>query len=165
VSSELLQLRSWGRNERCRVAGPLYHLCSLEETECDARSSTNAQTRRFVFAINRLVFSRLISEPTRGSCRSSKPSAILQDGNVDPEHAPPLGYGHLTTQTEFRQLFETEFDQVAMGLGIFLRPLFYHSSYACTRTGRSLDGFSGNNRTNSRGISHVRSFLYIGKKQ
>jgi len=63
------------------------------------------------------------SEPTRGSCRSSKlPSAILQDGNVDPEHAPPLGYGHLTTQTEFRQLFETEFDQVAIGSRIFPPP-------------------------------------------
>lgn len=35
----------------------------------------------------------------------------LKDGLVDPEHAPPLGYAHLTTVAEFRALFQDHFEE------------------------------------------------------
>jgi len=68
----------------------------------------------FAAGINRVYFRDLFCQPEEVVVRQNFHQQFLQDGNVDPEHAPPLGYGHLTTQTEFRQLFETEFDQVAM---------------------------------------------------
>ena len=41
----------------------------------------------------------------------------LRNGNVDPEHAPPLGYGHLTTPSEFLDLFGDRFEKMAF-LGV-----------------------------------------------
>jgi hypothetical protein len=38
----------------------------------------------------------------------------VADGNLDPEHAPPIGYAHLTTCAEFRALFAGDFEEQAM---------------------------------------------------
>jgi hypothetical protein len=75
--------------------------------------------------INRLADFRDLfrNQPEEAVDRRAFHQQFLQDGNVDPDPAPLLGYGHLTTQTEFRQLFETEFEQVAMvGLESFSAP-------------------------------------------
>lgn len=41
----------------------------------------------------------------------------LRDGNLDPQHAPPIGWAHLTTAAEFVALFEARFERVAL-LGV-----------------------------------------------
>ena len=33
---------------------------------------------------------------------------------VDPEHVPPLGYAHLTTEAEFRALFAAYFTELLL---------------------------------------------------
>lgn len=38
----------------------------------------------------------------------------LRDGNLDPEHAPPIGFAHLSTYAEFRALFAPEFGELAL---------------------------------------------------
>jgi len=88
---------------------------------CEKQHECSNPTVLFAAGINRLVYFRDLfrSQPEEVVVRQNFIST--QDGNVDPEHAPPLGYGHLTTQ-EFRQLFETEFDQVAM-IGLESPPL------------------------------------------
>jgi len=90
---------------------------------------------------------------------------FLQDGNVDPEHAPPLGYGHLTTQTEFRQLFETEFDQVAMiGLESFSAPFLPQFIRFSEQVEAWMDLVETTGQT-PEGLVMSDHFLYIGKKQ
>jgi len=126
VSSELLQLRSWGKTaiaDAVLLLGPLYHLCSLEERQNAMREAARMLKPTAYCLPQALIdwFETYFRANQRKL--SFVKTSSLQDGNVDPEHAPPLGYGHLTTQTEFRQLFETEFDQVAM-IGLNLSPPF-----------------------------------------
>jgi 2-polyprenyl-3-methyl-5-hydroxy-6-metoxy-1,4-benzoquinol methylase len=110
------------------LLGPLYHLCSLPERESAVREAARmlkSDGLLFAAGINRLAYFQdlLRSQPEEVSDRLAFHQQFLQDGNVDPDHAPPLGYGHLTTQIEFHQLFQTEFDQVAMiGLESFSAP-------------------------------------------
>src|ERR1017187_9332445 len=79
------------------MLGPLYHLCTLE-----ARCQAVAEAARilkpggllFAAGINRLPY--------------------LRDGNLDPEHAPPIGFAHLSTYAEFRASFAPEFEELAL---------------------------------------------------
>jgi hypothetical protein len=38
----------------------------------------------------------------------------LRDGNLDPEHAPPIGFAHLSSIDEFRGLFAADFVELAL---------------------------------------------------
>ena len=39
---------------------------------------------------------------------------FLEDGRLDPEVAPPIGFAHLTTSAEFADLFLEQFEQIAL---------------------------------------------------
>jgi 2-polyprenyl-3-methyl-5-hydroxy-6-metoxy-1,4-benzoquinol methylase len=153
------------------LLGPLYHLCSLEERQNAMREAARMlkpDGLLFAAGINRLVYFRDLfrSQPEEVVVRQNFHQQFLQDGNVDPEHAPPLGYGHLTTQTEFRQLFETEFDQVAMiGLESFSAPF---STTVHTLAPEQVEAWMDLVETTGQtpeGLVMSDHFLYIGKKQ
>jgi hypothetical protein len=40
--------------------------------------------------------------------------SYLRDGNLDPEHAPPIGFAHLSPYAEFRALFADEYEELAL---------------------------------------------------
>jgi SAM-dependent methyltransferase len=101
------------------MLGPLYHLGSLEER----RSSISEAARvlkpgglLFAAGINRLAYLRDLfrESPREIRARREFHQQFLSDGNLDPEHAPPIGFAHLTTIAEFRELFADRFDEIGM---------------------------------------------------
>lgn len=118
--------------------------------------------------INRLVYFRDLfrNQPEKAVDRQNFHQQFLQDGNVDPEHAPPLGYGHLTTQAEFSQLFEAEFDPVAMiGVESFSAPFattIHTLEPEQVKVWLNLVEATGQT---PEGLAMSDHFLYIGRKK
>ena len=93
------------------LLGPLYHLLTL----ADRRRAVEEAARLLrpgglvmAAGINRLAYLRELfnDQPAEVVARRMFHERYLQDGNLDPTHAPPIGYAHLTTIAEFRALFE-----------------------------------------------------------
>jgi len=104
------------------LMGPLYHLQSLAERQRSVRESFRILKRGgiiFAAGINRLSYLRDLLRMNFGpaSERVAFHQQYLRDGNLDPEHAPPIGYAHLTTAQEFLELFEGQFEKAAF-LGV-----------------------------------------------
>jgi SAM-dependent methyltransferase len=101
------------------LLGPLYHLCTLAEREQAVAEAARVLRPGGVLCaagINRLAYLRdafrgEVGPPAEGPAFFGR---FLEDGNLDPAHAPPLGYGHLTTVDEFRTLFSRAFDELAL---------------------------------------------------
>jgi SAM-dependent methyltransferase len=101
------------------MLGPLYHLCALE-----ARRQAVAEAARilkpggmlFAAGINRLSYLRDFFRlfPHVVLERKTFHEQYLRDGNLDPEHAPPIGFAHLSPYAEFRALFADEFEELAL---------------------------------------------------
>lgn len=153
------------------LLGPLYHLCSLEARQMAVREAARIlkpQGLLFAAGINRLAYFRELfrNQPEEAAVRQDFHRQLLQDGNVDPVHAPPLGFGHLTTSTEFSQLFETEFDPVIMtGVESFSAPFpaAIHP-LSPTQVEAWIDLVEATGQT-PEGLGMSDHFLYIGKKQ
>ena len=101
------------------LLGPLYHLRSSEDRRrCVHESHRILKPNATLLAagINRLSYLRELfrESPMQGSQRRAFHNQYLGDGNLDPEHAPPIGYAHLTTIPEFRALFEGLFAEQAL---------------------------------------------------
>ena len=89
------------------LLGPLYHLSSPEQ-----RSAAVAESARilgkggvlFAAGINRLAYLRALfaERPDEVVDRKEFHDRFLLDGNLDPTHAPPIGFAHLATFDEFR---------------------------------------------------------------
>jgi ubiquinone/menaquinone biosynthesis C-methylase UbiE len=99
--------------------GPLYHLCSLElrkKAVKEAKRVLKPGGILFAAAINRLAYFRdlFIYGPEKVVKYVEFNEQYLLDGNLDPDHAPPIGYSNLTTRDEFRQLFLEDFDEVKL---------------------------------------------------
>ncbi len=109
-SATRLESLATGSFDAVLLLGPLYHLCDV-----DSRRLAVAEAARvlrpggwlFAAGINRLSYLRdLLRESPEKVCqRRAFHQQYLRDGNLDPEHAPPIGYAHLTTVAEFRALF------------------------------------------------------------
>ncbi len=101
------------------MLGPLYNLRTIE-----ARRQAVAEAARvlkpggmlFAAGINRLSYLRdfLRLFPHTVGERKAFHEQYLRDGNLDPDHAPPIGFAHLSTYAEFRELFADRFDEVAL---------------------------------------------------
>jgi hypothetical protein len=65
----------------------------------------------YAAGINRLPYFRDLfrESPYKAVQRREFHERFLRDGNVDPHHAAPLGFGHLSTVAEFRELFADQF--------------------------------------------------------
>lgn len=153
------------------LLGPLYHLCSLAARQNAVREAARilkSDGLLFAAGINRLAYFRELfrDQPEEVLARQDFYGQFLQDGNVTPEHAPPLGYGHLTTQVEFRQLFETEFEQVAIiGVESFSVP-FSTSVHRLEpeQVEAWMDLVEATGQT-PEGLGMSDHFLYVGKKK
>ena len=110
------------------LLGPLYHLGSPDQRQAAVREAVRLLKRQgvlFAAGINRLTYLRDLfrDAPAQGLSRSAFHGQYLRDGNVTPDQAPPLGYAHLTTAEEFRDLFGEGFDEVTfLGLESFTGP-------------------------------------------
>lgn len=106
------------------MLGPFYHLTSLDDrrqASMEAHRVLRPGGLLFAAGINRLAFLRdnfrMLPElsGTRSAFAADAAQGwyerYLQDGNLDPEHAPPIGVAHLTTVDEFRSVFEGLFEE------------------------------------------------------
>jgi 2-polyprenyl-3-methyl-5-hydroxy-6-metoxy-1,4-benzoquinol methylase len=101
------------------LMGPLYHLHTLGEGRgCVEELARILKPSGALFAtgINRLAYFRdlLRMKFAPVSQRVAFHHQYLRDGNVDPETAPPLGYGHLSGAAEFLELFEGQFEKMPL---------------------------------------------------
>jgi hypothetical protein len=91
--------------------------------------------------------------------------SYLRDGNLDPEHAPPIGFAHLSPYAEFRDLLADEYEELAL-TGVESFSTSWQSSLndlppaeaegwldLIERTGQTAEGL---------GVSD--HFLYVGRK-
>jgi SAM-dependent methyltransferase len=101
------------------LLGPLYHLRAAE----DRRRAVHEAVRIlrpgglvFAAAINRLAYLRdtFRDQPEEGAMRRAFHARFVQDGNLDPAHAPPIGFAHLSTVAEVRALFAPVFEELAL---------------------------------------------------
>lgn len=108
--------------------GPFYHLPKLD----DRRRAVSEAARVFkpggmIFAagVNKMALLRdaFRDAPESGARLRERRLRFLEDGQLNPEVAPPIGFAHLTTSTEFADLFLSEFDRIALwGLESFTSP-------------------------------------------
>jgi SAM-dependent methyltransferase len=153
------------------LMGPLYHLQSLAERRRAVRESARILRRNgvlFAEGINRLSYLRDLLRFKFGpaSKRVAFHKRYLRDGNLDPEHAPPIGYGHLTTAADFLSLFKDRFRQVAF-LGVESFTASCQESFGALPSAEQeawLDLVEATGQT-AEGIGQSDHFLFVGKKQ
>ena len=101
------------------VLGPLYHLSSQEERQQAVQEAARVVKPKgllFAAAVNRLAYLR---DAFRDASHTAAERRVfhrqfLQDGNVTPEIAPPIGNAHLSTVEEFRGLCTAAFDELVL---------------------------------------------------
>ncbi|HAX80289.1 MAG TPA: hypothetical protein DCY88_31750 [Cyanobacteria bacterium UBA11372] len=153
------------------MLGPLYHLCTLEERNQAVNQAGRILKQGgilFAAGINRMAYLRELfrSSPQLVSTRKEFHQQFLKDGNVDPEHAPPLGLAHLTTVAEFRKLFEDKFEEISM-LGVESFAGAFQKNLAQlpeTEVEEWLD-LVERTATTPEGLGMTDHFLYIGRKR
>ena len=153
------------------LMGPLYHLQTLAErlgsVEESARILKPSGTL-YATGINRLAYFRdlLRMKFAPVSQRVAFHHQYLHDGNVNPEQAPPLGYGHLSTASEFLKLFEDRFEKMAfLGVESFTaawQEIFGHLPAAEKEVW--LDLVEDTCQT-PEGIGQSDHFLFVGRKR
>jgi len=152
------------------LMGPLYHLRSLAERQRSLQESARILKRGgtlFAAGINRLSYLRDLfrTTPSLVSERVAFHQRYLRDGNLDPDHAPPIGFAHLTTATEFVTLFEGKFEEVVfLGVESFTTPwqkIF--SDLPVSEAELWLDLVEETGQT-PEGIGQSDHFLFIGRK-
>ncbi|MGD0225543.1 MAG: methyltransferase domain-containing protein [Terriglobia bacterium] len=152
------------------LMGPLYHLQSLAERQRSVRESTRILKRGgtiFAAGINRLAYLRDLLRLSFGpaSERVAFHQQYLRDGNLDPEHAPPIGYAHLTTARDFRALFEDQFETTAfLGVESFTAP--WQKTFGALPAAERelwLDLVEETGQT-PEGIGQSDHFLFVGRK-
>lgn len=171
ASATELDCLETGRLDAVLLLGPLYHLCSVEERQRAVKEASRVLKQDgllFAAGINRLAYFRelLRATPQLALSRRDFHKQLLQDGNVDPLHAPPLGYAHLTTYEELRQLFKAEFNEVTLtGVESFASPWPDSiNNLALTEMEAWLDLVEATGNT-PEGLGMTDHFLYIGRKK
>lgn len=109
-------------NGACKIVlslGPLYHLCLAAERKRAVQEAARVLAANgvvFAAGINRLAYLRdtFRQSPREGATRQGFHEAFLRDGNLDPQHAPPIGFAHLTSSTELRALMSMAFEEIAL---------------------------------------------------
>jgi len=152
------------------LMGPLYHLRSLAERQRSVQESARVLKRGgalFAAGINRLSYLRDLfrMNPALVSQRVAFHQQYLRDGNLDPEHAPPIGYAHLTTAQEFATLFEGKFEEVAL-LGVESFTTAWQKAFSGLPAAEAelwLDLVEETGQT-PEGLGQSDHFLFVGRK-
>jgi len=152
------------------LMGPLYHLRSLAERQRSVQESARILKRDgtlFAAGINRLSYLRDLLRFEFGSVseRVAFHQQYLRDGNLDPEHAPPIGYAHLTTATDFLALFEGLFEKVEF-LGVESFTTVWQKVFSDLPAAEAelwLDLVEETGQT-PEGIGQSDHFLFVGRK-
>jgi ubiquinone/menaquinone biosynthesis C-methylase UbiE len=170
------------------LLGPLYHLRALAERQSVVREAARVLKPGGTVAaagVNRIAFLRDMfraSDPYSSTFWGEeikqaagnfpnelrKPGFLAQylaTGSLDPQHAPPIGYAHLTTVSEFRELLTAQFQELALiGTESFTAPwqdVFL--SKPSEEAARWLDIVEATGRT-AEGLAYSDHFLFIGRK-
>ena len=153
------------------MMGPLYHLQALADRQRSVRECARILKRGgtlFAAGINRLSYLRDLLRLKLGlaSERVAFHRAYLRNGNLDPEHAPPIGYAHLTTAHDFRDLFAEKFEEVALlGVESFTTPFQgIFGDLPALEKEVWLDLVEATNQT-PEGIGQSDHFLFVGTKR
>jgi len=152
------------------LMGPLYHLQSLAERQGSVQESARILKpggTLFAAGINRLSYLRDLLRMKFGAAseRVTFHQQYLRDGNLDPEHAPPIGYAHLTTAAEFRALFQGQFEKVAF-LGVESFTTAWQNIFGDLPAAEQelwLDLVEATAQT-PEGIGQSDHFLFVGRK-
>ena len=152
------------------LLGPLYHLRQLVDRQrAVAESGRVLKTGGVLYAaaINRLPYFRELLREQPGTVveRRDFHRQFLEDGNVDPDHAPPLGFAHLTTVEEFRELFAGAFEPlVVMGVESFTsawQPVLHNLPADQAQAWLDLVEQTG---VTPEGLGQADHFLFVGRK-
>ena len=170
TSGARLQDLSSGSVDLVLLMGPLYHMRSLAERQRCVQESARILKQGgafFAAGINRLSYLRDLfrTDPTRVSQRVAFHRQYLRGGQLDPEHAPPIGYAHLTTATEFLNLFEGEFEKVAF-LGVESFTTSWQKIFSGLPAAEAelwLDLVEETGQT-AEGLGQSDHFLFVGRK-
>jgi SAM-dependent methyltransferase len=169
-SATSLQSLESGAFDAALMLGPLYHLCALE-----ARRLAVAEAARilkpgallFAAGINRLTYLRDFFRlfPHVVCERKAFHEQYLRDGNLDPEHAPPIGFAHLSTCAEFRELFQAAFEEVALAGVESFSTVFQPglNDLPAEEVEAWLDLIEATGQT-AEGLGFSDHFLYIGRR-
>lgn len=152
------------------LLGPLYHLRELADRQravSEAARLLKAGGVLYAAGINRLPYFRDLfrESPHQAAERRAFHEQFLRNGNVDPDHAPPLGFGHLSTVAEFRELFAGRFEQLLlMGVESFT------SAWQTNLHGLAADQVEAwvdlveQTGSTPEGLGASDHFLYVGRK-
>jgi ubiquinone/menaquinone biosynthesis C-methylase UbiE len=171
------------------LLGPLYHLREVEERKKVVQEARRVLRPRGIVAaagINRLSFLRdMFRQPDAFTAkffgaefaeagRSFRKelgaggfiARYLATGNLDPQHAPPIGYAHLTTVGEFRELLTANFEELAMaGTESFTAPWQdLVRSMPAEEAAAWLDIVEATGKT-IEGMACADHFLFIGRRK
>ena len=99
--------------------GPFYHLRQLDDRRravCEAARILKPGGIIFAAGINKLALLRDAFKdiPESGARFRNRRLQFLENGQLDPELAPPISFAHLTTSAEFADLFVDQFEPVAL---------------------------------------------------
>jgi ubiquinone/menaquinone biosynthesis C-methylase UbiE len=153
------------------LLGPLYHLQTAAERErAVAEAARVLRPGGLVFAagINRLCYLReqFRNTPNEVLNRAEFHQRHLRDGNLDPVHAPTIGYAHLTGIEEFRALFRGRFDEVdLLGIESFTGPWQASLNNLAPEIAEAWLHLVEQTARTPEAIGHSDHFLFIGKNR
>ncbi len=110
ASGRALEGVASGALDAVLLMGPLYHLRSPQDREravAEAGRVLKSGGVLVASGINRMAYLRdqFREHPQDVLARREFHARYLRDGNLDPEHAPPIGCAHMTGAADFRALF------------------------------------------------------------
>jgi SAM-dependent methyltransferase len=150
--------------------GPLYHLLAAAEREqavAEAARVLRPGGLLFAAGINRLCYLReqFRSAPNELLNRAEFHAHHLRDGNLDPQHAPPIGYAHLTGIEEFRALFAGRFvEEDVLGVESFTGPWQASLNALAPEVAEAWVDLVEQTARTPEAIGHSDHFLFIGTK-
>ena len=166
--------------------GPLYHLSELAERQsavAEAARILRAGGILFAAGINRLTYLRDMFRPIeiagmqelvekiqalfrREMHEGGFPAEYLATGRIDPKHAPPIGWAHLTNVAEFRSLFAPGFEELALvGLESFTSPAPDHLNRIPAEDRELWLDLVEKTGATAEGLAYSDHFLFIGRRR
>ena len=177
-ATDVAALRA-GSFDAVLLLGPLYHLLRAAERQRaveEAERLLSPGGLIYAAGINRLAYLRdLFCTRQRQVGLRASPDSVLErrafhqrflgDGNLDPEHAPPIGFAHLTTVEEFRALMTPRFQELVMaGVESFTSTCQPELNDLSAEQVTAWLDLVEQTATTPEGLGQSDHFLFVGKK-